>query len=60
MVLEKTPESPLDKKINPVNINGNQHLILIGRTDAEVEASVFWSPDMNSQLIGKSLMLGKI
>ena len=32
-----------------------------GRTDAEVEAPVFWSPDVNSQHFGKkSLMLGEI
>ena len=28
-------------------------LSLIGRTDAEAEDQVFWSPDANSQLIGK-------
>jgi len=32
---------------------GNQPWILIGKTDAESEASVFWPPDVNSQLIGK-------
>ena len=59
VVLEKTPESPLDsKEIKPVNLKGNQPWTFIGRTDAE--APVFWSPDANSQLIGKSLMLGKI
>ena len=31
----------------------NQPWILIGRTDAEGEAPVFWSSDANSQLIGK-------
>ena len=31
-----------------------------GRTDAKVEAPVFWSSNVNRQLIGKSLMLGKI
>ena len=51
VVLEKTPESPLDsKEIKPVNIKGNQPWILIGRTHAE--APVFWSPDVNSLLIG--------
>ena len=50
VVLEKTPESPLDsREIEPVNLKGN-HWTLIGRTDAE--ASVFWSPDDNSWLIG--------
>ena len=61
MVLEKTPESPLDsKEIKPVNLKGNQPRILVGRTDAEAEASVFWLSDVNSQLIGKSLILEKI
>ena len=49
MVLEKTPESPLDsKEIQPVNLKGNQPWLLTGRTDAEAEALVFWLPDMNS------------
>ena len=63
MVLEKTPENPLDsKEIKPVNLKGDQHLIFTARTDAEAEAEapVFWSSDMNRQLILKSLMLGKI
>ena len=60
VVLEKTPESPLDsKEIKPVNLKGNQPWILIGRTDAEVEASVFWSSDVNSWLIGKVPCAGK-
>ena len=46
MVLEKTPESPLDsKEIKPDNLKGNQPRILIGRTDTEAETSVFWSSD---------------
>ena len=54
VVLEKTPESPLDcKEINPVNLKGNQPWIFIGRTDAEAEAPVLWPPDVKSQLIGK-------
>ena len=58
VVLEKTPESPLDsKKINPVNLKRNQPWILAGRTDAE--ALVFWLSNANSQLIGKVLDAGK-
>ena len=54
VVLEKTPETPLDsKEIKQVNLKGNQPWILIGRTDGEAEAPVFWSSDVNSQLIGK-------
>ena len=52
-------QSPLDcKEIKSVNPKGNQHGIFIGRTDAE--APVLWPLDANSQLIGKSLMLGKM
>ena len=60
-VLEKTLESPLDcKEIKPVNPKENEPWIFIGRTVAEAEAPIFWSPDMKSQLTGKTLMLGKI
>ena len=48
MVLEKTPENPLDNKIKPVNLKGNQTSILVGRPDAEAETPVFWSSDANS------------
>ena len=47
-------------KIKPVNLQGNQPWIFIGRIDAEAEVPILWPPDMNSWLIGKSLMLGKI
>ena len=57
VVLEKTPESPLDVKIKPVILKGNQPWILVGRTNAE--APVFWSSDVNSWLIGKVPDAGK-
>ena len=58
MVLEKTPESPLDsKEIKPINLKGNQPWILIGRTDAETPVS--WSSDVNSWLNGKVPDAGK-
>ena len=38
---------------------GNQPWILVGRTDVETESPVFWSPDENSQLIGKVPDAGK-
>ena len=60
VVLKKTLESSWDSKINSVNPKGNQPWIFIGRTDAEAEAPILWSPDAKSQLIGKTLMLGKI
>ena len=54
MVLEKALESPLDcKEIQLVHPKGNQSWVFIGRTDAEVETSVFWLPDVNSHLTGK-------
>ena len=46
IVLEKTLESPLGfKEIQPVHPKGNQSWILTGRTDAEAETSILWSPD---------------
>ena len=60
VVLEKTPESPLDSmEIKPVNLKGNQPWIFIGRTDAEAEAPVFWSSDVHRWLIGKVPDAGK-
>ena len=55
MVLEKTLESPLDcKEIKPVNPKGNQSLIVIGRTEAEAEAPILWSPDEKTLMLGKA------
>ena len=60
VVLEKTFESPLDsKEIQPVNLEGNQPWIFIGRTDAEVEAPILWPPDARNWLIGKDPDSGK-
>ena len=60
VVLEKTLENLVDsKEIKPVNPKGNQHWILIGRIDAEVEAPIVWPPDVKSQLIGKDPDAGK-
>ena len=41
-----------------INLKRNQPWIL-GRTDAEAEAPVFWSSDANSWLIGKVPYAGK-
>ena len=61
VVLEKTLESPLDyKEIQPVHSKGDQSWVFIGRTDAEAETPVLWAPVVNSWLISKTLMLGKI
>ena len=60
VVLEKTSESALDsKEIKSVNLKGDQPWIFTRRTDAEAEAPVFWSSDVNRQPIGKSSDAGK-
>ena len=60
VLLEKMLENPLDsKKIKPVNPKGNKPWIFIGRTDAEAEAPILWSPDAKSWLIGKDSDAGK-
>ena len=54
----KTLESLLDyKKIQPVHPKGNQSWIFIGRTDAEAETPILWTP---TNSLEKALMLGKI
>ena len=46
MVLEETFESPMDsKEIKSVNPKGKSIQIFNGRTDAEAEAPILWSPD---------------
>ena len=60
VVLEKTPESPLDsKEIKLVNHKGNQPWISTEATDAEAEALIIWSPDAKSWLIGEDPDAGK-
>ena len=51
VVLEKTLESRLE--IQPVHPKGNQSWILIGRTDAEDDTLILWSPDANNWLLWK-------
>ena len=59
-MLEKTLESPLDcMKIKPVHPKGKLSWIFTGRTNAEAEALILWSPDAKSQLIGKDPDAGK-
>ena len=36
-----------------MNLKGDQHCIFTGRTNAEAEAPLFWSSDVNRRLIGK-------
>ena len=53
-VVLKILKSPLDcKEIQPVHPKGNQSWILIGRTDADAETPILWSPDAKNWLIGK-------
>ena len=53
-VLEKTFESPWDcKEIKPVDSNGNQPWLFIGRTFAEAEAPLLWPLNVKSWLTGK-------
>ena len=62
MVLEKTPESPLDsKEIKLVSPKGNESWIFMGRTDADADAetSILWPPDVKNLLIGKDPDAGK-
>ena len=60
IVLEKTLESPLHcEEIKPVNPKWNQPWIFIGRTDAEAEVPILWSPDAKNWLTGKDPDAGK-
>ena len=57
-MLEKTLESPLDcKEMKPVNFEGNQLWIFIGRTDAG--ALILWASDVMSRLIEEDPDAGK-
>ena len=59
-VLEKTLDSHLGcKEIKPVNFNGNQPWIFIGRTDVEAVAPVLWPPGAKNCLSGKDPDAGK-
>ena len=60
VVLEKTLENPLDsKEIQPVNPKGNQSWIFVGRTDSEFEAPLLGQLMRRTDLLEKTLMLGK-
>ena len=53
-------ESPLDsKEIKPVNTKGNQSWTVTERNNVQTAAPVFWSPYVNSRLIGKIPDAGK-
>ena len=60
-MLENTLESPLDfKEIQPVHPKGDQSWVFIGGTDVETETSILWLPDVKTDSMEKTLMLGKI
>ena len=60
MVLEKTLESPLDRKeIQPVHPRGDQPWVVIGRTDAEAEIPILWPSDAKNWLLWKDPDAGK-
>ena len=53
------PKVAWTARSNQSILKGNQPWILIERTDAEAEAPVFWSSNVNSQLIRKVPDAGK-
>ena len=60
VVLEKTLEHPLDlKEIQPVHLKGYQSWVFIGRTGAEAETPILWSPDVKNWLFRKEQDAGK-
>ena len=60
VVLEKTPESPLDsKEIQPVHPKGNQSWRFTEGTDAEAQSPILWPPDAKNWLTGKAPDAGK-
>ena len=61
VVLEKTPESPLDcKEIQPVHPKGDQSWVFIGGSDVEAETPTLWPSDAKSWLIWKDPDAGKV
>ena len=61
VVLEKTPESPLDfEEIKPVNPKGIEFWIFIGRTDTEAKIQNYGHLMRRTDSLEKTLMLGKI
>ena len=59
VVLEKTPESPLDcKEIQPVH-SKDQSWVFFGRNDAKAETPALWPPHVRSWLIGKDSDAGR-
>ena len=60
VVLEKTPECPLDcKEIQPAHPKGDQSWVFIGGIDVEAETLILWPPAEKSWLIWKNPDAGK-
>ena len=62
MLLDKTPESPLDcKEVQSVHPKGDQSWVFNGRTDAKAETPILWPPHVKRvDSLEKTLMLGGI
>ena len=61
MVLEKTPESPLDcKDIQPVHSEGDQPWVFFGRNDVKLKLQYFGYLVQRVDSLEKTLMLGGI
>ena len=61
VVLEKTVENPLDSKDNkPVNTEGNQRWIFIGRTMLKLTLQYYGQLMQRANSLKKILMLGNI
>ena len=59
VVLKKTPESPLDCKIQPIHSKGDQPWVFFGKNDAKAETPILWLPHAKSWLIGKDSDAGR-
>ena len=60
VVLEKTPESPLDcKEIQPVYPKEGQSWVFTGRTDVEAQTPILLPPHVKSWLTGKDPDAGR-
>ena len=61
MVLDKTLESPLDRKeIQPVHSKGDQPWVFIGRLMLKLKLQYFGHLMQRTDSLEKTLMLGKI
>ena len=48
------------KEMQPVHPKGDQSWVFIGRTDVKAETPILWPPDVKSNSLEKTLILGKI